>query len=384
MKFLLAVVLLVAVGKILSEVFERIGLVSMLGDFSAGLILGTSLLGVVTVQSVEQFAIIGVILLLFLAGYEETNTGFLFEERKRLSIISIVGLLITLAAMFLFAYSYFGFGLVSSVVFAFAFALTDIAVGAKALISTGKAGSRMGKSLLGLAVIDTILGIVMLAVSITLISTSSVIAIQKTLGGILLFCLIVYVGWRYLPKMISKARHLEAEAGQFSLALLTVFFLAYLAEELHLATVLGAYFGGLILQRSKALDSKEFNETVKRMAYGFFVPIFFGWMGLKTDLSVLPQYFYTAIIIAAVALGIKFTVTTGISLLKGTPLRESAVYGFGLIPKGADNLIVLAIGESLGILPGQTYEMMLVSLTLVIVVSIVISTTALNLLLDKT
>ena len=378
MNFLLAVVLIVALGKILSELFERIGLVSMLGEFSTGLILGTTFLNLVEVSQVREFAVMGVILLLFLAGYEETNTGFLVRERKRLSFIALTGLLITLGAMFLFSRYFLELGTVRSIVFAFAFSLTDVAVGAKALLSTGKADTETGKSLLGLAVIDTIVGIILLAVSVTMISATSFVAIEKTVGGIPLFFGLVFLMGRYLPKLIDLSEKLEAEETQFSLALLSVFLLAFIAEELKLASVLGAYFAGIILQRSDELESHHFSDTMKSMAYGFFVPIFFGWMGLQANLRLLPTYLKPALMIAAVALGVKFISITAVSYFNGSGLKESSIYGFGLIPKGADNIVVLAIGHSLGVLTGQTYDMLLVSVALVMLVSILVSSVSLK------
>lgn len=381
-EFLIATVLLVALAKLLAEGFERIGLVSLLGEFSAGLILGTSVLGLIHPETVQEFATIGVILLLFLAGYEETNTSFLFEEKQRLSIIAVTGLVLTLGVLFGFSVFVLDLGYVQAAVFTFTFTLTDVAVGAKALLSTGKAGTRVGKSLLGLAVIDTVLGIILLAVTVTIISATSLLEIQKTIGGIVLFFLLVVLIGRYLPTLIKKAEEMKTEETRFSLALLTVFLLAFIAEELRLAAVLGAYFAGIVLQRSNELESHHFSETMKSIAYGFFVPLFFAWIGLRVDLWLIPQYIDQALLIAAVALGVKFTIVAAVSLIEGESRRDAMIYGMGLIPKGADNLVVLAIGESLGVLGNGMYEMLLVSMTVVMLVSILISSGSLNVLLS--
>jgi len=170
--FLLAIVVIVVIAKVLSELFERIGLVSLLGEFGAGLILGISGLALVHTSTVQQFAYMGVILLMFLAGYEETDIKFMLSTKRKLSFISLTGLITTLLVLFFFSKSYFGFTTVQSILFCFIFGLTDVAVGAKSLLATGKINTKIGESLLGTAVIDTVVGLVLLAASITLFTDS--------------------------------------------------------------------------------------------------------------------------------------------------------------------------------------------------------------------
>lgn len=378
MNFLLAIVLVLALAKILSELTERVGLVSILGEFTAGLILGISLLNLVQAPEIKEFATMGVILLMFLAGYEETDAKYLMERKKNLSLIAAGGLLGTILVLFLIPYLFLNFSLIESLIFAFAFGLTDVAVGAKSLISTGKANTEMGESLLGVAVIDTISGIILLAIGVTLISASSFYAIGETVGGIALFFVLILAVGKFLPRVIKESFKMESEKFVFSIAFVSVFLLAFIAEELHLASVIGAYFAGIILQKSGELEAEQFSQTMESIAYGFFVPIFFAWMGLQTDFTLIFDYLKISLLICGLSLGVKFSLTFLSSKLMGNNNKKSAIFGLGLIPKGADNLIVLAIGSSLGVLSGQTGELMSVSMVLVIVFSVLISSTLLK------
>lgn len=382
MNFLLAIVLIVILSKVLGEIFERMGMSSLLGEFSAGIILGASFLNLIRPSDVEQFAYMGVILLMFLAGYEETNIRFLMARERRISTISVVSLVITLIALFGFSRYILDLTNMQSLMFAFVFGLTDVAVSANALLLTGKIETDVGESLLGIAVIDTVVGIILLAFTVAFISTSTFTEISAVLGKMLIFFLITIFIAKYLTKLVHKTVKMHTEKMEFSVAFASIFLLAYLADELNLAAVLGAYFAGLILQQSKDLASEHFSTTVKNIAYGFFISIFFAWVGLSTNLRMLPEYFFEAMLIAVVVIGVKVGIVMLMSLWHGSSLREAAVYGVGMSVKGADNIIVLAIALSVGVLFGEA-EMFLASLFIVMVMSMIFATVGLRLLLPK-
>jgi len=381
MNFLLALVIIVVLAKILSELFERIGLISLLGEFGAGLILGVSGLAIISAANVEEFAFMGVILLMFLAGYEETDIRFMVKKRKKLSIISISGLLLTLIILFFFCRQYFHFNVLQSVLFCFIFGLTDVAVGAKALLSTGKINTKLGESLLGIAVIDTVIGLLLLVGAITVFTSTSVSAAFMTFGKIVLFFIITVFIAKYIPKLIHKAIKMRTEMMDVSIAFISIFFLAYLAEELRLAAVLGAYFAGLILQKAPDLETDHFSTTIKSMSYGFFIPIFFAWIALSADISLIPKYIKPALIICIVALAVKFIIIFIASLTQKAKPQEALVYSTGMLAKGADNLIVLAIAVNINALSAGIAEMLLTSLVFILIVSVIVGSVSLKKLL---
>ncbi len=380
MEFLIASAVIIGVSIILSELFERVGLVSVLGEFGTGLLLGVSFLALFSAESIEIFASMGVILLLFLAGYEETDLRFLIREHRKLFLISFTSLFLGLVGTFLFALAYFSFTFKQAIFFALAFVLTDVAVGAKTVISMGKTQDPLGKNLLGIAILDTVIGLILLAVAITLVTSNSILGLISVFAKILLFILVIVTMGRVLPVVIHKSVKMGVEETEFSIAFITIFLLAFLAEELGLAAVMGAYFAGIILQHSRELESRHFSETMKSMAYGFFVPLFFAWMGLQTDLSYVPIYFKEIMVIVFFTLGIKFVGTLAAAQTYGLSLKEGLTYGFGLVSRGADNLVVLAIAISLGIFAGVT-ELLLAATAVLMVVSIIISSIGLKRLL---
>jgi Kef-type K+ transport system membrane component KefB len=380
MNFLLALVLAVALAKFLGEIMERIGLVSTLGEYAAGLILGVSLLGIMQPHDIETFAIMGVVLLMFLAGYEETDVRFLVEHEKKLVIIALVSLLLTIGALFMFGRYFLGLGGVQALFFGFIFGLTDVAVGAKTLLSTGKLETDTGRSLLAIGVIDTIIGVVLLAVAVALALATSPAALVETLAGIGGFFVLLFFMSKVLPKIVDKSVQLRTEEIDFSIALASIFLLAFIAEELGIAAVLGAYFTGVILQKSGDLRSKKFSKTMSSVAYGFFVAVFFVWMGLQVNLQLLSQYLWPAIGIMLFAIISKTVIVTLVSKSQKEKWRESIIYGIGMSAKGADNLIIVAIGASLGILVGID-ALLITSMAITIIVSIIVSSIILKKLL---
>lgn len=381
MNFLLAIVVIVVIAKVLSELFERIGLVSLLGEFGAGLILGISGLALVHTSTVQQFAYMGVILLMFLAGYEETDIKFMLSTKRKLSFISLTGLITTLLVLFFFSKSYFGFTTVQSILFCFIFGLTDVAVGAKSLLATGKINTKIGESLLGIAVIDTVVGLVLLAASITLFTATSANEIAFTFGEIFLFFIITIIVAKYLPKFIHKTVRMRTEMMDVSVAFVSIFLLAYLAEELKLASVLGAYFAGLILQKAPDLETDHFSTTVKSISYGFFIPVFFAWIALSANIWAVSSYLISAIIITGIVILVKFGVIFIASLLQHASVNEALIYAVGMMAKGADNLVVLAIAVSLGVFSVAMEEMLVTSLVFVMLFSILLGSVLLKFLL---
>lgn len=382
MNFLLALVISVALAKLLGEVMERIGLVSTLGEYIAGLILGGSFLAIIQPSDIHKFAIMGAVLLMFLAGYEETNIKFLVEHEKSLVITTIGSLVITLIALFLAGKYLFSLTNIQALFFSFIFGLTDVAVSAKTLLSADKLETEIGKSLLAMGVMDTIAGIIMLSLAIPAILAASQLVLLKTIGGIGAFFVLLLFMSKVLPKIVDKSVQLKTEQIDFSIALVSIFMLAYIAEELGIAAVLGAYFTGVILQKSSDLRSKEFNKTLSNIAYAFFVAVFFVWMGLKVNLHLLPKYLVQTAWIAGIAIFLKTGIVSLISKIQKDSWKKSIIKGISMSAKGADNLIIVAVGASLGVLAGIE-EMLVVSVAVTILVSMTLSSIILKVLLEE-
>jgi|GEM_PF-1091338 len=378
--FILALVLLVLFGKLLTEVMERIGLVSVLANFTVGLVFGVSMLALIDAGDpiIVAFAEVGAILLLFIAGYEESDLGFMIKREKKILTVALFGLAAGIFSLLIFGHNVLGLLPLETLFFAIAFAVTDIAVAAKVILSTRKLKEDSSKTLLGIAVVDTVLGIIVLALAVAA-NSASIFEMLWVLGGIIFFFAVTVLVYKFVPRLIKLATHMEAEAADFSAAFLVILFLAYMAEFLGLAMVLGAYFAGLILQRSPELRARDFSQKIKAMAYGFFVPVFFAWMGLQTDLSTLGEFWAVSLLIVAVAVLPKLVAILLASMGTGSNFREALVYGIGLSAKGADNLIVLTIGISMGVF--ATTGMILSAMAVAILLSILFSTISLRLLL---
>jgi len=380
MNFILALVLLVLFGKLLTEVLERIGLVSVLANFAVGLVFGVSMLALIdaTDPVIIAFAEVGAILLLFVAGYEESDLGFMIQREKKILTVAMLGLTAGIFSLLIFGHHFLGLLPLETLFFAIAFAVTDIAVAAKVILSTRKLKQESSKTLLGIAVVDTVLGIIVLALAVAA-NTASLLEMARVFGGIVLFFALTVLIYRYMPRMIQLVTHMETDAADFSAAFLVILFLAYIAQELGLAMVLGAYFAGLILQRSPELKARDFSQKIQAMAYGFFVPVFFAWMGLQTDLGNLGEFWAISLLIVAVAVLPKLLAIVIAAMATGSRFKEALIYGVGLSAKGADNLVVLTIGITTGVFAAT--GMILSAMAVAILLSILFSTLALRLLL---
>jgi Kef-type K+ transport system membrane component KefB len=187
---LLILFLLILFAKILGAIMEKLGLDSTLGELLTGIILGGSFLKLVNPASVEEFAIIGSVLILFIAGMKEQNIDEVFKDKTAiklgLALLFLTGLVMT--AFFFSVPVFFGiqFGLLQALVMGIAFAVIDVGVPAKVLISKGLINLPIGKIAIRSAIINIIAGLLLFTLSSLLLS-KNLLDVGLKLGGIVLF-----------------------------------------------------------------------------------------------------------------------------------------------------------------------------------------------------
>ena len=327
MNIFVSTLIIIFTAKILSKVSKRFGLSTLVAEFGAGLILGISFFHLISPEDVQTFAHLGVILLMFLVGHEtNTHHKLLSKKEGKLSIIALFGLIVTLLSLFIFGLFFFNLTITQAVFFTFAFTLTDVAVSARTLVSLGKAKSKIGNSLMDIAVIDTIVGLILLVVGVTVLTTQSILHLEIEIGKMAIFFLIILVIFRYLPSLVHNFA-LKQSRVYFLLSFLLMFILSYVAEKLEMIAiaVIGAYFAGILVKKHKTSESVEACTSLKSVAYGVFIPIFFAWIGLSIDLKIMPKYLGYALLICAVAIGIKLVSIILASRIEKSSWKESLV-----------------------------------------------------------
>jgi Kef-type K+ transport system membrane component KefB len=246
---------------------------------------------------------------------------------------------------------------------------TSIGITSKVLSELGQLKSREGQIIVGAAVIDDILGIIVLAVVASLAKTGEVdvfnviyLIVSATvflIGSILL-------GKFFNQSFVAIANKLQTRGNLVIPAFIFAFFMAFLGNAIHLEAILGAFAAGLVLDETD--KRKELDQQVKPIA-DILVPIFFVTVGAKVDLGVLNPVVpgnREGLIIAAflIVVAIIGKVVTGWSVFGQAGINRLAV-GVGMIPRGEVGLVFAGIGAASGVLdkPLQAAMIIMVILT---------------------
>lgn len=354
--FLLAFAAALLGGKLLGELCERLGQPAVLGELLAGVLLGPSMLGLVPLSfGILLVAEIGVLLLLFEVGLE-TDLGELMKVGGSAASVAVVGMVLPFLGGYLLT-RLAGFATLTSIFVGAALTATSIGITSRVLSEIKMLASREGQIILGAAVADDILGLVVLAVVSQIAATGSVEVGQaaRSAGlsfGFLLVAIVVGMPLgRVLVRFVGKARVrgiLVAVAVAFAL-------LAALgAEKAGSAAIVGAFAAGLVLART---NRGRDIETAVRPIVDVFAPVFFVAIGAQVDVAYLNPS--TPGNRAALLLALGLTVVGVVGKFAAGFAAWGKVHrvfiGAGMIPRGEVGLIFAQIGKQNGALPEPVF-----------------------------
>ncbi len=359
-ELLLGLVLVWLAAKVAGEGMERIGQTAVLGELLAGVIIGPGVLGLVHESEVlHALAELGVLILLFEVGLE-SDLGELLRAGVQAVLVALVGVAIPFAV---------GFGVMQGLghppllaVFVGAtLTATSVGVTARVLTDLGRLQDAAAKVVLGAAVVDDVLGLLILAVVTGIAETGSVSATSVgllSIKAVLFLVVAILVGIRLAPPVV---RWIGQMRGRGSLIVYPVVFavaLAAVADMIGLATIIGAFAAGLVLATSERRE--HIKDRVKPIA-DLLVPIFFVTVGMKVHPGVLNPFapnaqFGIAMLLAVVAIISK--------LVAGLAVYQRGVrrwpVGVGMVPRGEVGLIFAGAGLAAGVVAQDLYSALVV------------------------
>lgn len=326
----------------------RVGQPAVLGELLAGIPLGPSLLGVVTsdqgmLSTVAEF---GVVILLFQIGLH-TNLASLLKVGPAAVAVGGVGVALPFAAGFGVTQA-LGMTMLPSIVCAAALTATSIGISARILGDLGQLESTEGKTVLGAAVLDDVVGLVILAIVATLAEGGDVTtAGAMRTGGIAVAFLVValVVGRLVAPRLFAMISRLEVRGTTGALALAFALALAAAAGLAGSALIIGAFAAGLILHETRQRHTIE--EATTGLGH-FFVPIFFASVGASVDIRAMmePEALRLGGLLLAIGIAGKFVAGYAPFWL---PVRH-ALIGAAMVPRGEVGLIFAQMGLATGAL----------------------------------
>jgi Kef-type K+ transport system membrane component KefB len=361
----LFLVIILLAAKLGGHFAVRIGQPAVLGELLAGVVLGNLTLfgydgleAIKTDEFIDMFARIGVLILLFEVGLEST-----IGQMMKVGLSSLLVALLGVAAPFALGYvtslwllpehSHYVHAFIGATLTA-----TSVGITARVLKDLGRSQSDEARIILGAAVIDDVLGLVILAVVTGIIvaadkggtlATSDIALILGKALGFLVGALVL--GALLSRKLFTTAARLKSQGVLLALALAFCFFLSWLANYIGLAPIVGAFAAGLILEHAHFRDfvsrgERELEELIHPIS-AFLVPIFFVVMGMRTDLRAFanPSVLTLAGALTVVAIIGKQVCAFGVL---GRGLDRLSV-GIGMVPRGEVGLIFANIGLALTI-----------------------------------
>ena len=359
----LALAVILAAAKLGGDAAERVGQPAVLGELVAGVFVGNlTLLGVDWFQFITANATIGVlaqlgaVILLFEVGLESTVRDMM-QVGFRSFVVAVLGVVAPWAlgwwvgALLLPDHSVYVHAFLGAVLTA-----TSVGITARVLKDLGHAQSPEARIIMGAAVIDDVLGLVVLAAVAAVIAAAdsgaglSYSALALVFGKALVFLVgALSLGVLLSPRLFSFASRLRGRGVLLATALVFCFTLAWLASAIGLAPIVGAYAAGLILEdlhyRELAVKEDRQLEDLIRPISSFLVPVFFVVMGMRVDLSALlrPEILGLAAALTVAAIVGKQACALG---ALGSRLDWLSI-GIGMIPRGEVGLIFANIGLTL-------------------------------------
>ncbi|MGK7932219.1 MAG: cation:proton antiporter [Microcystaceae cyanobacterium] len=304
-------------------------------------------------EAVSILAELGVIVLLFEIGLE-SDLRELQKVGYKAAIVAVVGVVAPFALGTVGAMLIFGIPPIPSIFAGAALTATSIGITSKVLSELGQLKSKEGQIIVGAAVIDDVLGIIVLAVVVGLAKTGTVdvLNVLYLIISATVFLLgSIFLGKYFNKSFIAISDRLQTRGNLVIPALTFAFFMAFLANIIHLEAILGAFAAGLVLDETD--KRKELDQQIMPIA-DILVPIFFVTVGAKADLGVLNPFIVEnreGLVIASflIVVAILGKIITGWTVVGNEKVNRLAI-GIGMIPRGEVGLVFAGIGSASGVL----------------------------------
>ena len=357
-KILLALFIMMAAAKVLAEIFERLRQPAVVGEILAGVIIGPSVLAWVAPSDfTNTLAEIGVIFLLFTVGLE-TKPSAIFRVGTRAAIVAVLGVIAPFVGGY-FLMRWWGAGTVESLFIGTALVATSVGITARVLGAMKLLDAQTSRIILGAAVIDDILGLLILAlvasasagqINYLVIGATAALAIGFTV-------FVLFVGAPVVTRLAPRIENLRTSESFFVFGLVLCLGLSVAATYIGVAAIIGAFLAGMALA-----EATEGNHTMHKQMSGvteFLVPFFLVNIGMQVRLDVFRSR-------DTVLLTILITLLAVVSKLIGCGVgalslgwRRAGQVGMGMVPRGEVGIVVAQIGLSLAVINDALFGVVL-------------------------
>lgn len=314
---------------------KKLKIPEVVGQMLIGIILAPSVLGLINGgHTIEVMSEIGVILLMFLAGLE-SDLEVLKKNLKPSILVALSGVIIPITIFGIVAF-YSGRSISTSLFYGIVFAATSVSITVKVLQEYGYLSTKAGNIILGAAVVDDILAILILSVFKSFKNGEGNLIVQFSME--ILFFVFLFFVHKFIPKVWKFINKLPIYAKNTTSALIICLGLSLLADKVGMSAVIGSFFAGIAISQTEVSEIIE--EYVSAIGYVIFIPIFFVSIAISISFDVLFEHPFIVILFTLLAILTKFLPAYYSGKACNLQKSESLLIGTGMVSRGEMSLIV--------------------------------------------
>ena len=361
MEFLGTLCLVLITTSFAGHFSRRIGIPAVIGQLLVGILIGPAVLGWVHNNAfMHTFSEIGVIILMFIAGLE-SDLGMLKKYFKPALAVAFSGVVFPVVLIYFFG-KLFHFSFEQAIFLGVTFSATSVSISVEVLKELKRLKSKEGTTILGAAVIDDIISVIILSVLVSMFSN-----VAKAQGGhhssnlwmsflldALYFVMIFFLFEWIAPKMMRLGEHLKVASSVTLMSIVLCLGMAWLAEQVGLSDVVGAFFAGVAIAQTPY--KQEVDSNIEPIGYAVFIPVFFVSIGLNMTFK---GFFDDLIFIVSLTILALITKWLGCGLgakVLGMNYDSMNIIGSGMVSRGEMALIIAQIGYEAHLLSSEYYS----------------------------
>ncbi|MDM8278731.1 cation:proton antiporter [Ligilactobacillus aviarius] len=361
MEFLGTLCLVLITTSLAGHFSRRIGIPAVIGQLLVGILIGPAVLGWVHNNAfMHTFSEIGVIILMFIAGLE-SDLGMLKKYFKPALAVAFSGVVFPVVLIYFFG-KLFHFSFEQAIFLGVTFSATSVSISVEVLKELKRLKSKEGTTILGAAVIDDIISVIILSVLVSMFSN-----VAKAQGGhhssnlwmsflldALYFVMIFFLFEWIAPKMMRLGEHLKVASSVTLMSIVLCLGMAWLAEQVGLSDVVGAFFAGVAIAQTPY--KQEVDSNIEPIGYAVFIPMFFVSIGLNMTFK---GFFDDLVFIVSLTILALITKWLGCGLgakVLGMNYDSMNIIGSGMVSRGEMALIIAQIGYEAHLLSSEYYS----------------------------
>ncbi|PGA10184.1 cation:proton antiporter [Bacillus toyonensis] len=346
-EFFFQIALILLSTKLAGDLSVRLGQPSVLGKLIVGIVIGPAVLGwIENSELLTQLSNVGVILLMFMAGLE-TDLEELNANRNSSLAVALGGIILPFVGGYVSGLV-MGMEQGNAVFLGLLLCATSVSISVQTLRDLGKMKTRESTTMLGAAVFDDILVVILLAFAMSFLGTDDVNLTMVILKKIVFFASIILIGWKGVPAIMRWLSPLRVSESIVSAALIICFSFAYFGELLGIAGIIGAFAAGIAISQTNY--KHEVEKKVEPIAYAMFVPVFFVSIGMNITFDGIGNQIWFILALTVIAVFTKLIGCGFGARMTGFDAKSSAIIGAGMVSRGEVALIIAGTGLSSGLL----------------------------------